>query len=231
MFLDVIHEDDQIVVINKPNNLAIHRSKLVRNTKEFAVDIIRKQTDRILNPVHRLDRKTSGIMVFSDCQDTLNALRVQFEDRLIQKTYLAIVRGYIDDEGIVEKPLLNDKGQLQEAITNYECLEKTELNIPLGPHPTSRYSLVRLYPKTGRQHQLRKHLNHLRHPIIGDRPHGCNKQNRFFKQNWGIENMMLHAREISFEHPATKKKMTLRAPLSSSFMHCTETLNFTKTDF
>ncbi len=226
MDLEILYNDAHLVVVNKPNNLAIHRSKLVRNTNDFAVDLIREQTGRLLNPVHRLDRKTSGILVFSDTPEAANAMRIQFEERSILKTYLAIVRGYLRGSGIVDKRLINDKGVEQSAETHFQSLATTEIPVSLGKHSTSRYSLVELKPKTGRQHQIRKHLNHLRHPIVGDRPHGCNKQNRLFKQTWNITNMMLHAQQIKFEHPISKEMISLHCAPPPSFMTCLNVLEF-----
>ncbi|MCG8581888.1 MAG: pseudouridine synthase, partial [Bacteroidales bacterium] len=107
--------------------------------------------------------------------------------------------------------LTNDRGKTQDAITQFKTIKRSELPIPFGKFSTSRYSLIEVCPKTGRVHQIRKHLNHLRHPIIGDRPHGCNKQNRLFKERWNMTTMLLHAQQLELLHPVTKEQLVLKA--------------------
>jgi len=112
---------------------------------------------------------------------------------------LAIVRGLTDNKGVIDYPLKNISGKIQEAITYYQALSKTELNFPSACYVTSRYSLVRLFPFTGRMHQLRKHMAHIMHPIIADQPYGCNKQNKIFKERFNLITMLLHAETLVFE--------------------------------
>src|SRR5690606_12025640 len=107
-----------------------------------------------------------------------------FRENKIHKKYLAIVRGHTPDSMEIDYPLRKENGNLQDAVTHFSTLVKSEIDIPFGKHQTSRYSLVEAEPQTGRMHQLRKHFAHINHPIIGDRPHGCNKQNRHFKETW-----------------------------------------------
>jgi len=135
----------------------------------------------------------------------------------VSKTYKALVRGLIPENGTIDYALTTDEGKTQDAVTHYERLETFELPIPFGKHTTSRYSLVKLDPETGRMHQLRKHLAHIFYPIIGDRPHGCNKQNKFFLEQWQMNKMLLHAEEISFEHPVTHEAVAIRANYSHDF--------------
>lgn len=153
-------------------------------------------------------------------------MQQQFAQNLVKKKYIAIVRGYTDDSGTIDYPLTNDKGKTQEAITRYKTLNRAELDIPFGKFKTSRYSLVELNPQTGRMHQLRKHLAHIFHPIIGDRPHGCNKQNKFFKEQWSMTTMLLHALEISFKNPITGKEITIKANLQSEFQRIMELMDW-----
>src|SRR5690554_1024095 len=117
----------------------------------------------------------------------------------------------------IDYALKNDNEILQDAVTHFKTLEYLEIDIPFGKHPTSRYSLVEARPTTGRMHQLRKHFAHIFHPIIGDRKHGCNKQNRFFKEQWDMTHMLLHASELSFCHPATNSKVRIEAPVRPEF--------------
>jgi len=136
----------------------------------------------------------------------------------VQKKYLAIVRGHTPDAQEIDYPLRKENGVLQEAFTAFTTLQRAELDVPLGAHPTSRYSLVEAKPTTGRMHQLRKHFSHIFHPIIGDRTHGCNKQNRLFKEKWKMDNMLLHAAELSFLHPVSGIWITIKAPLQPGFL-------------
>ena len=155
-------------------------------------------------------------------------MQAQFENQTVTKKYLAIVRGWFPEKVEVDYALTNDRGKTQDAITHFSLIEKTELNIPFGKHQTSRYSLIEAYPKTGRQHQIRKHLNHLRHPIIGDRPHGCNKQNRLFKEKWQMMTMFLHAEAFTFIDPFSKQKIKIVAEIPDVFKRMVSILEFSK---
>ncbi len=222
--LQIIYQDEFMVVINKPHGLLVHRSSLAADAEEFAMQILRDQIHKKVYPVHRIDRKTSGILLFGLSSEAAKNIQIQLENQNTQKTYLAIVRGYFPDEIEVNHPLTNDRGKVQEAFTSFKTLNRTELNIPFGKFDTSRYSLIEAYPKTGRMHQIRKHLNHLRYPIIGDRPHGCNKQNKLFKERWNMTTMLLHAQKLTIKHPFTNDIMHLEAPLFSTFSSMIDTL-------
>ena len=140
-----------------------------------------------------------------------------FHDGKVDKLYWAIVRGWIHEDSVLDYVLTNDEGVTQSAVTEVRPLHRTEIDFPFGGHQTSRYTLTSLLPKTGRFHQLRKHMAHLRHPIIGDRPHGCHKQNKLWKETWSMTDMMLHAKELHFQHPHTNNEIVIKAPLSDSF--------------
>jgi len=188
------------------------------------LQMLRDQIQQKVFPVHRLDRKTSGILVFALSGEIASKLQAIFERAETQKIYKAIVRGHFPDEVELDYPLTNDRGKLQEAFTSFKVIKRTELDIPLGKFSTSRYSLIEAYPKTGRMHQIRKHLDHLRHPIIGDRPHGCNKQNKLFKERWNMMTMLLHAQELRIVHPVTNEPLVLKANLYSTFKEMINTL-------
>jgi tRNA pseudouridine65 synthase len=224
--LEIIYQDEYLVAINKPNGLLVHRSNIATDAKEFAVQLLRDQIGQRVYPVHRLDRKTSGVLLFAFDGKTTKELQSQFIDGLVEKKYLAIVRGYFPELITVDSPLTNDRGKQQDAITHFKLIKKSELNIPFGKHLTSRYSLIEATPKTGRMHQIRKHLNHLRHPIIGDRPHGCNKQNRLFKNRWDMTKMLLHAQSLKITHPLNKKPLELEAQEPEVFTQMVEILGF-----
>lgn len=201
---------------------------MAADASEFAVQLLRDQLGQRVYPVHRLDRKTGGALLFA-LNETMNAtMQQQFMDGQVAKTYLAIVRGYTPDEQAIDYPLRRDEGNgqglLQEAFTMLRTLQRTEVALPFGKHATSRYSLVELTPTTGRMHQLRKHMAHILHPIIGDRPHGCNKQNKLFLNQFGMNTMLLHAQRIRFRHPFSAENIEITAPWQKEFSRMLETL-------
>jgi tRNA pseudouridine65 synthase len=217
MPLEILYQDKHIIAINKPPGLLVHRTRIANDANEYALQILRDQIDQRVFPVHRLDRKTSGVLLFGLSAEIDRIMQMAFAERRIEKTYLAIVRGLTDDEGLIDYPLRKENGKLQEAVSAYKTLSRTEIELPFGSHKTSRYSLVEVKPETGRMHQIRKHLAHIHHPIIGDRPHGCNKQNRLFKEKFGLMTMMLHASELKFDHPVSEKKIIIQAKLNDGF--------------
>lgn len=216
--LEILFQDEQLIAINKPHGLLVHRSPIAADVEEFAVQTLRDQIGRWVTPVHRLDRKTGGILLFALDKETEIAMHKQFMDGLVHKKYLAIVRGHTVDAAEIDYPLRKENGVMQEAYTAYITLQRAELPIALGSHPTSRYSLIEATPTTGRMHQLRRHFSHIFHPIIGDRTHGCNKQNRLFKQTWDMTTMLLHASYQSFNHPVTGEKIEIKASLQPEFI-------------
>lgn len=215
--LEILYQDDFIAAINKPHGLLVHRTKMANEADEFAIQLLRDQIGLKVYPVHRLDRKTSGVLLFALSEEANTNLQNQFMNREVGKTYQAIVRGYTNDEGTIDYSLTNENGKTQDAITHFTTLRKNELDFPSGVFPTSRYSLISISPETGRFHQIRKHMAHLRHPIIGDRPHGCNKQNKIFLERFNMNTMMLHASELIFQHPKSGERVVIRAEIQSEF--------------
>lgn len=215
--LDILYQDDYLIAINKPHGLLVHRSSIAADAEEFALQLLRDQTGKKVNPAHRIDRKTGGVLLFAFDKPTEIAMQQAFMENRVSKKYLAIVRGYTPDELEIDYPLRKENGTLQDALTRFITLKRAELDVPLGKHPTSRYSLVEATPQTGRMHQLRKHFAHIFHPIIGDRTHGCNKQNKLFKDKWEMETMLLHAAQLSFQHPVTGAEVVIDAPLQPGF--------------
>ncbi|MBN2805632.1 MAG: pseudouridylate synthase [Prolixibacteraceae bacterium] len=226
MQLEIIFRDEHLVAINKPHGLLVHKSRLAADADEFAVQLLRNQLGVRVTPVHRLDRKTGGVLLFALNDESNKVLNLQFDQNRVHKKYLAMVRGYTPDEERVDYDLRKENGQLQRAVTNFRTLERVEVPVAFGMHETQRYSLVEVQPETGRMHQIRKHFNHLRHPIIGDRPHGCNKQNRLFKERWNMSTMLLHATEMEFEHPAQLSMVKLSANLQPEFVRTLQLLGF-----
>lgn len=224
--LDVLYRDADLIAVNKPHGLLVHKTRLANDTNEFALQILRDQVECHVYPAHRIDRKTGGVLLFTFNQEVLSSVRTLFDTRKISKTYLAIVRGYTDDSGLIDYPLRNESGKSQEAVTDYETLERVEVAMNLGRYSTQRYSLVKVRPHTGRMHQIRKHFAHILHPIIGDRPHGCNKQNRYFKEQWNMTTMLLHAYRLEFVHPVSEESVLIEAQLGHDFMKMSKRLGF-----
>lgn len=216
--LEILYQDAHLVAINKPHGLLVHKSPIAADATEFAVQMLRDQLGQRVFPAHRLDRKTGGVLLFSLSPAANSLMQSMFENRQVDKTYLAIVRGFLEEKGEIDYTLTNENGQTQDAVTFYERLAIAEIPVAHGKHESSRYSLVKLLPITGRQHQLRKHMAHIFHPIIGDRPHGCNKQNRLWLEKWNMNTMLLHAESLRFEHPFTKEKIEIKAGLQEEFL-------------
>ena len=224
--LPVLYQDQHLVAINKPHGLLVHRSPIAADTNEFAVQILRDQLNQRVYPAHRLDRKTGGALLFALDENTNSLTQQQFQNNAVEKVYHAVVRGYTEDAGEIDYALKRDDGVVQEAFTVYKTLRRTEVPFQIGKHETSRYSLVELRPQTGRMHQLRKHMAHVMHPIIGDRPYGCNKQNRYFKEEFSMMTMLLHAKSLSFTHPVTGIQMLIEADYQPPFSQALATLQF-----
>lgn len=224
--MDIIYRDDYLLAINKPHGLLVHRSSIAKNADVFALQLLRDQIGQRVYPAHRLDRKTGGVLLFALSKEMHAELSVLFKNGKVSKSYLAIVRGYTEEKGGIDYSLENDKGKVQEAITHYSTLSKAEIPYALENHPTQRYSLVKVKPETGRMHQIRKHFSHIFHPIIGDRPYGCNKQNRFFKQQFSMDTMLLHASSLEFNHPEGGKLLKISTPPQSEFERMLRTLKF-----
>lgn len=235
--LEILYQDEYLVAINKPSGLLVHRSWLDTHATEFAVQKLRDQIGQHVYPVHRLDRPTSGVLLFVLDKDSARHLMQQFMEQTTEKHYLAVVRGHLG-EGVLDYPLkyqydkIADKNSdttkpPQDAVTEYSCLSTTELPIAVGPYSASRYSLMKLVPKTGRKHQLRRHLKHLRHPIVGDTSHGDGKHNTMFRDNFDINRLLLHAAYLSVIHPKTLQRVEINAPLTSEFARVLSDINLT----
>ena len=229
MTLPVLFQDRDLVVVSKPAGLLVHRTKLAADGQEFAMQMVRDQIGAQVFPVHRLDRPTSGALIFALSKETARALAEEFNARRVSKTYLAVARGILKSPRLrADYPLFEelddraDRGadqnkDAQEAITDFELLAQAELPIQVDRYPTSRYCLVRAKPLTGRKHQIRRHLRHLGHPIVGDVNHGVGKHNRFFQSQFGSRRLLLACTRIAFRHPASGESVEVRAPLATDF--------------
>jgi tRNA pseudouridine65 synthase len=215
--LPILFEDDHYVIINKPHNLLVHRTSISEEKVEFALQILRDQLGIWVSPCHRIDRKTSGILVFAKSKEADSKMGKLFQENQISKKYIALVRGFLPESGTCARPLENEKGKIQEAITHFNCLQTFELEIAVSRYPTSRYSLAEITPKTGRTHQIRRHFAQMRHYLIGDKTHGECKQNKMFEVRFELNTMLLHASELEFVHPFTSEKIQIKAGMNAEF--------------
>lgn len=223
--MEILYRDDYLIAVNKPHGLLVHRSGIAADVQIVALQQLRDQIGQAVYPAHRLDRKTGGVLLFALQKDLDAPTQLMMRAPDTRKTYLAIVRGFTEPHGTIDYPLKKENGRMQEAITHYQRLGTAEIPYPQGKHPTSRYSLVSVQPETGRMHQIRKHLAHIFHPIIADRPHGCNKQNRFWKETFQLDTMLLHANSLRFTHPVTEQEIYIEAPLQPEFRRALQILD------
>jgi tRNA pseudouridine65 synthase len=229
--LHILHRDAHLIAIDKPAGLLVHRSEIDRHETRFAVQLLRDQIGCRVQPVHRLDRGTSGVLVFSFDPGTTRALGAQFESGAVEKSYLAVVRGWPPESGRIDHPLsrmddtpgaVTQKLAAQGALTEYRRLAVIELPFAVDRYPTSRYALLALSPRTGRRHQLRRHMKHIAHPIIGDATHGKGVHNRFFRNQFGCDRMLLACVGLRFRHPASGAILSIAAPPGERFAEIIE---------
>ena len=220
--LKILYQDEYLVAVDKPAGLFVHRSFMDKDEIYFALQLVRDQIGQYVYPLHRLDRPTSGVLLFALTQDVARLMGQAFSERNIQKTYFALTRGHLLSNGVIDyalKEKLDDLGdknvsrdkEAQSALTKYQSMATTSLPLTLGKYSSIRYSLIKCQPHTGRRHQIRRHLAHLRHPIIGDINYGDNKQNPFFGEYFGFKRLMLIAKKVEFIHPITAQKVTIEA--------------------
>lgn len=217
MELEILFEDEHYIAVNKPAGMMVHRSSLAKDeTVVFALQVLRDQIGQKVHPVHRIDRPTSGLLWFAKSREAVAPMQQHYVNHSIEKYYLAIVRGYTKSaEALVDHPLKKQlTKELQEAQTAYKSLARVEIPVQSSPmHQTSRYSLIRAFPHTGRMHQIRRHMAHERNYIIGDTTHGDNRQNRFFRSHFDRPQMLLHAWNCKFAHPYTQQPIEVHASL------------------
>lgn len=226
--LEILYQDDHYIAINKPSGLLVHRSPIDRHETRFAIQMLRDQIGQYVYPLHRLDKPTSGVLFFALDKQSAHLVSEQFKAHTLQKTYLGIVRGYTDPQGRIEHALkekldkIADKDaqkdkEAQEAITEYKTLAKIELDFAVGRYDKVRYSLVEMKPKTGRKHQLRRHMKHISHHLLGDTKYGRGEHNKLIRKEFDCHRMLLHASKLKLYHPYLKKEITIRANLDSVF--------------
>jgi len=227
--LEIIFEDEYLIAVNKPNKLLVHKTSIDRYETQNAQDILGLQLGKRVFPLHRLDKATSGILLFSKDQNYNKKLHEIFVNDSTEKEYLAVCRGYTPSHGTIDKAIKNpeDPNSIpKSASTSYLRLGTAELPIPVSRYQSCRYSLVQVQPHTGRMHQIRMHFAHLRHYIIGDSKHGERHHNKIFKEQHGLSNMFLHARRLAFIHPLTSEYFELTASVDESWNKCAEILGW-----
>ncbi|MBX2842324.1 MAG: pseudouridylate synthase [Flammeovirgaceae bacterium] len=231
--LEILYQDDFLVAINKPSGLLVHKSDLDKYEVNNAMEMLRDQLGRWVYPIHRLDKPTSGVLLFGLDSITAKLLTEIFTKRDVAKSYLAVVRGHAPTESIIDyslPPLFTNKPKQtvpkQTAITHYKRLKTTEVSIPVRPYPTSRYSLLQISPQTGRTRQIRRHMKHIFHPIIGDTAHGDGKHNQMFREKFDCHRLLLHAESLQFRHPKLDSEITIEASLDQSFKKIISQLKF-----
>lgn len=215
MTLDILYQDDDLVAIHKPSGMFVHPTDLDR-TAWSCMPILRDQLGQWVYPVHRLDRGTSGVVLFALSSEIAGEMMVQFEGHDVGKEYLALVRGYLPESGVIDHAYCPpDVSEPVDAVTEFVCEATVELPFAVGPYQTARYSLMKAMPKTGRQHQIRKHCAYINHPIVGDHNYGDGKHNRFFKSQFDLARLLLMATRLSFQHPKRGDNVVVDAPIPS----------------
>jgi tRNA pseudouridine65 synthase len=237
MSLPILFEDDSIVVVNKGSGLLVHKTSIDARETQFALQIVRNQIRQRVFLVHRLDKATSGALIFAKSIEVAKMMGEEFAQQRVHKKYLAIIRGTIKEPLLIDYPLkevLDRKSdelaqknkKSQSAQTYIEVIRSVELPIRVGRYPTSRYSLIEARPVTGRQHQIRRHLKHISHPIIGDINYGSGEHNRFFEKHFGVRRLFLACTHLAFTHPVTNNLLSIDAPLAEDFESIIEKLGF-----
>jgi tRNA pseudouridine65 synthase len=230
VFVKFLKEDEHFFVVAKPEKCAVHPSEMCRDRRTLLHMVRNKGGGKHVYPVHRLDKPVSGPVLFARSSAMVSPLQQQFVNRQVRKHYLAIVRGWIGDAGVINHPLKKHAtGAMLDCLSEFECLGRAELNEPFGIHKTVRYSLVKLSPVSGRFHQLRRHCRDIAHPILGDSTDGDSHQNRFFREKFSLRRLMLHCYFLGFDHPSRDQRVeTFLAP-NRDFMTVIEKLGWTTT--
>lgn len=225
--LPVIYQDEHLIAVNKPTGLLVHRSEIDRHETRFALQLVRDQIGQRVYPVHRLDKPTSGVLVFALTPAHARTISSAIEQQQVNKLYHAVVRGYAPEQGHIDHALVEELDKYtdkkarqnkpaQEAQTDYRRLATIELPVAIEGYPQSRYSLVECTPQTGRKHQIRRHMKHINHPIIGDAKHGRGRHNRYFKETLHAGRLLLHASQLQLPHPVSGALLSLNAPIDQT---------------
>ncbi|MDR3387123.1 MAG: pseudouridine synthase [Rudaea sp.] len=211
--LEIVYEDNLLLAVNKPAGLLVHRSRIAADENDCLLDRLRTQTGMPLHLAHRLDRATSGVLLLAKSREVAGELGRVFMARAVEKTYLAVVRGWPEAEGTIDYALPDsrDRSPRKPALTRWRVLATAELPIAIGKYPQQRYALIEARPETGRYRQIRKHFHHVSHHIVGDTSHGRGDHNRLWRMHFNIHRLLLHAWRLSFAHPLDGTILQLQA--------------------
>lgn len=235
--LNILYQDADLVAVHKPAGLLVHRSEIDRHETRFAVQIVRDQLGQSVFPLHRLDKPTEGILVFALSANIARQMMTVFMEREVRKTYHAVVRGYTAEADTIDYPLSEELDKMtdakaqqdkpaQTAITEYRRLATVELPMAVGRYASARYSFLALQPQTGRKHQIRRHLKHIFHPIVGDTSHGDGKHNTLFREYFNCRQLLLAATGLEFPHPVTQQPLVISAPFGDEFANVINVLGW-----
>ncbi len=218
--IEILFEDADLLAVNKPAGLLVHRSKIANDETEFLLDRIKQQAGANLYLAHRLDRATSGVLLLAKSREVAGEIGRAFMAREVTKRYLAVVRGWPDAEGVIDYPLpgVREHGPRKPALTRWRTLATTTLPIEMGRYPEQRYALVEAAPETGRYRQIRKHFHHVSHHIVGDTSHGRGDHNRLWRIHFQLQRMLLHAWRLEFAHPRSSERVRIQAPLDTAWL-------------
>ena len=227
--MDLLYRDEALAVVDKPAGLMVHDSALARGETDFAADRLRDALGCKIHLVHRLDRATSGCLLIAFDREVASALGKQLMSHAVRKQYLAICRGWPEAESFtVDHPLDGGPGKPEKktAVTHFLRLATGELAEPAAGFETSRFALLACEPQTGRFRQIRRHLKHVFHHLIGDTSHGDGRRNQQFRR-LGVHRMLLHARALEFTHPVSGAPMRVVAPVDAEFRRALDLFGWT----
>jgi tRNA pseudouridine65 synthase len=227
MSLEIVYQDADFIAVNKPSGLLVHPTKLDAHAAESVQARLAAQIGQRPLPCHRLDKPTSGVLLFALHPQALLQAQSQFAQTAAKKSYRALVRGWPPASGLVDTPLKKELPPytIQSAHTHYTSLEYYDFPHPVGRYPSARLALLKLEPLTGRTHQLRRHLAHIRHPILGDTRHGDGAQNRFMRAQLASQHLLLHAQSLEIKLGASTTSVHIQAPMDAAFQACLEKLH------
>jgi tRNA pseudouridine65 synthase len=225
--LKILFEDDHLVAIDKPAGLLVHPSWIAPRSTPNVVALLKDYLQSTVYTIHRLDRATSGVILFAKHKQAAHDMNLAFAERRVRKTYLCVTRGYTPEAGLIDyalKPIFDQKADpfadpdkpAKAAQSEYRRLGIIELPIPVSRYPSARYSLVEVKPRTGRKHQIRRHMKHIFHPLVGDTAHGDGKHNRLFREQFNVHRLLLMATELDFEHPVTRAEISICCPVDAA---------------
>jgi len=219
MEVPIIYQDEYLLIVDKPIDLPVHKNDFMPHDADYLTKLIGDKTGQWIYNVHRLDSKTSGLIILALSSEVAHQLTLQFERKEVQKEYLAIVLGEVDDEGVFDqKVVVKKKSKFKKpAVTRFENIQRVETAISYKDHTNVSISLVRVLPETGRWHQIRQHFAKNRHDIVGDSHHGDFTLNKLIKAEYGFNRLMLHASKLSFVHPVTAEKLQFETAIPDEF--------------